>query len=155
MTPESVFTIAHRAMYVTLLLAARAVVARGLSDAMSSQNCSSETPPNASTGHSSSSTSDPFRQPTRRRDLAVSSASSGSAARERRPAARGSAMGGSESSRTCCGPVKSMTVLEPVRSAVRPFPDLAPPEDRPDLADCQAAGGRRTLNNHASGVIAR
>jgi hypothetical protein len=31
--------------------------------------------------------------------------------------------------------VKSITVLEPVRSAVRAFPDLAPPPDRADLAD--------------------
>ena len=51
--------------------AVRAVVASGLSDARSSQNCSSLTPPNVSVGHSSSSRSAPLRKPTRRRGLAV------------------------------------------------------------------------------------
>ena len=56
--------------------AVRAVVASGLSDARSSQNCSSLTPPNVSVGHSSSSRSAPLRNPTRRRGLAVLAATS-------------------------------------------------------------------------------
>ena len=63
--------------------AVRAVVVSGLSDARSSQNCSSLTPPNDSVGHSSSSTSAPLRKPTRRRGLGSSgttAASLGSAA---------------------------------------------------------------------------
>ena len=51
--------------------AVRAVVASGLSEARSSQNCSSLTPPNVSAGHSSSSRSAPLRKPTRRRGLAI------------------------------------------------------------------------------------
>lgn len=45
--------------------AVRAVVVSGLSDARSSQNCSSETPPKPSSGHISASTSALLRQPTR------------------------------------------------------------------------------------------
>jgi hypothetical protein len=51
--------------------ALRAVVVSGLSDARSSQNWSSLTPPKDSAGHISSSMSAPLRKPTRRRDLAV------------------------------------------------------------------------------------
>ncbi len=55
--------------------AVRAVVVSGLSDARSSQNCSSLTPPKVSAGHISSSTSAPLRKPTRLRVLAVLAAS--------------------------------------------------------------------------------
>src|SRR5277367_4149691 len=134
---------------------------------MSSQNCSSETPPNDSVGHSSSSTSDPLRQPTRRRDLVVltvSSVSFASASARCRAAARRPGTGitdvtdvsgvssrrspcrarrpvtaGSESSRTGCGPVKSITVLAPARSASRPPPD---PADPTGPADAAALAGR-------------
>src|SRR5208337_3957314 len=69
--------------------AVRAVVVSGLSDARSSQNCSSLTPPNDSTGHSSSSTSAPLRKAPRRRGLVVLPAPSAAwASRERRAADR-------------------------------------------------------------------
>src|ERR1700693_3348640 len=112
---------------------------------MSSQNCSSETPPNDSAGHISSSTSDPLRQPTRRRDLTVlaaSSVSSALASARCRAAPRRPVAAGSASSRTGCGPVKSITVLAPGRSDRAGPPALA---ERSGLADRPEDGGEVLL----------
>jgi hypothetical protein len=49
--------------------------------------------------------------------------------------------------------VKSITVLEPVRSAVRPFPDLASPADRADLADRVGLADRSDLSEGACEVL--
>jgi hypothetical protein len=49
--------------------------------------------------------------------------------------------------------VKSITVLEPVRSAVRPVPDLAPPADRTDLADGAGLADRSDLPEDACEVL--
>ena len=67
--------------------AGRAVLARGLSDARSSQNWSSVTPPKDSVGHISSSMSAPLRQPIRRRGRpALAGSSSASAVSPSAPA---------------------------------------------------------------------
>ncbi len=127
---------------------------------MSSQNCSSETPPNAAVGHISSSTSVPLRQPTRRRDLAVLAASSVSASARWRAAARRPGVGspgassrrspcrarrpgtaGSDSSRTGCGPVKSITMLAPVRSVAGPLADRADPSGSNGSSGCRGCVG--------------
>jgi len=46
-----------------------------------------------------------------------------------------------------------MTVLEPVRSAVRPFVDLAPPEDRAGLGDCAGLADGFDLPEGACAVL--
>jgi hypothetical protein len=51
--------------------------------------------------------------------------------------------------------VKSITVLEPVRSAVGPVPDLAPPADLADLADCAGLADRSDLPEDACEVLLR
>ena len=145
--------------------AARAVVAKGLSAARSFQNCSSETPPNSSAGHSSSSTPVPLRQATRRRDLAVMSASSGSAWCEPRAAircvaatsgasswrppcrARCPVTRGPESSSAIRGSVKSIKVLGPVPSA--------PPAARPGRADRAGLAGRAGPPDEGGEVLLR
>ena len=148
--------------------AVRAVVAKGLSAARSFQNCSSETPPNSSAGHSSSSTPVPLRQATRRRDLAVMSALSGSAWCEPRAAIRcAAATSGASSWRPPCrarcpvtrgpessspirGSVKSITVLGPVPSETG-----APRADRPGRADRAGLAGRAGPPDEGGEVLLR
>jgi hypothetical protein len=129
--------------------AVRAVVVSGLSDARSSQNCSSLTPPKVSVGHNSSSTWAPLRKPTRLRGLAALSPLSADAATP----SLGSVACGSPADATepplrpptSAGSPKSRTGFGPVLSSARKFRvgALAP---RPAFADPLPFAARRPLS---------